>query len=180
MSQDYKTTADGFLFNLNLFLDLYQSIVERIKAAGEDLSVTSTLIGTAKILINNKDPNSLIRTFITKSQTQWVSCIEKDETKLLSNIRTLFGDVPASILDNTLVILTLKNRDNVLYITAEEKDEIWDFLITFVKLSIVYIHEQRCPKKREDGQIKYSVNFESSISLKKYSELYNIKLNMNI
>lgn len=177
MSQDYKTTEEGFLINLISFLELCEEIVNRIQNLGVNLSNTASMLLLAKSLIGLKSPKSIIQSFISKSYTQWETCVNKEESKLLNNVKMLFSEVPESQLNNILEVFNIKDSKGNYYVTSEEKDDIWDFLIVFVKLSILHIHEQRKWGILPNGKQGYTVIYEKGISVKTYANMFNVTIN---
>lgn len=168
--------SNAFSSNLLDFIDMCISIIERIEKQGYELVCGSKILSFAHTFVEMQNSDRVIRSFINRSNKDWNTCVDRDEDKLLPNIKALFSGIPDQYVDSILEAFALKDSKDNFLITGEDRSNIWDYIIEFVKLAILYIHEQRYWGILPEGRQGYSKVYQKDISVKKYAKMFKVDL----
>jgi hypothetical protein len=178
--QEVYQIPDAFHANVLDLIAFCKSVFKRIEESGAKLEVGSGTLNIAYTFCKSQSPESIIRGFISRSKDNWIECADKDEEKLLPNLKALFSGIPESYINSILSVIKLKNDDGVLYVTPEDRDSIWDFLNELICLSIIFIHEQRAWCILSPEKNGYSKKYEKTISVKKMAAIFKVKIDYSV
>lgn len=124
----------------------------------------------------------LIDTFIKKSHNYWKQIKTRDEDFFINHSTDIF-EIPADQAEMFIDLFTLKDPKNNYAVSKDDRDGIWEYFESLVKISINYIHETRGPiivPNEKDASIKepkYLRTFmNSEINLRKTSKEWGIEL----
>jgi len=191
MSQNVSST-DKFKANLLILIDIVTEMFDE----GYEKKVIDTdfkLMSLLKIVISRTSGDKMLRNFIKKTHPYWDQILEKDREYFKNLGLELFGVVKDKGLDeytkdsedsflqklsgNHVELFKEllegeyeENGEKISILDEERKGDIWKILHSFVRISIVYVHQGR---KYKDG--KYNVEFFPEIKVKGNVEKWNIK-----
>ena len=131
--------------------------------------INPKLINIANTFLKPINSHNLITNFIEKSNDYWDQIIIHDENFFTEHCQDIFYGLPENHIKDFQQLF----KDNV--IEDEDKDILWEYFKSLVKISIHYIHEQRQPKL-VDGKPAYSKDFFPLIKLKQISKKWGVKL----
>ncbi len=153
------------------------------KEGYNDKDGLSLLVTTASTLLVQFDPIKLIESFIRLAHDQyWNQINSKDEDFFKNNATVLFKNLPIGGI-NPFELLTLKNKKGEYYICKDDRDAIWEYFFSLVRLSIKYVHYKRQPIIRilENGDKKpvYGKKEFIDVKLEKHAKLWGVPLDFH-
>lgn len=110
----------------------------------------------------------LIENFVVASSDTWDKIATRDQSFLRNNASTLFN-----LTDDKLC-----NLDAIIsgdYVDDEDKDMVWKFLDSMIRISINFIHEERCPGYN-NGVPEYAREYVQNLDIQNIAEKWNVKL----
>lgn len=189
------TTCEKYKHNLVTLVDIFSEMFEEGQEHGMVENSHSQLFSMCKLIMSKSNGERLMNKFIIKTHDYWDKIYDKnlDYFKELGlNLFDIFenkgvdhfkdDDVQkvsllSSLKDNHVndfkqILSAEVNIDGELQAILHEERlaEIWQVFHSFVKLSVIYVHEKR---KRVDG--KYTVEFFPEISVASNADKWNIK-----
>lgn len=135
---------ERFYGNLKGFFDLTKDILDDLYTSKKYTEIPPALVDIAWGFLCNSDKVQLLENFIKKSHPHWEKIREKDQDFFVSNASCIFGELPTDKLNSFLKLLTTD------MIGEEQKKNIWNYLSSFVKISIKYLYEKRGGKMLND------------------------------
>lgn len=197
------TEEERFFLNLNdLMALIYELSVMCWESGFKDVS--PKLVELAEGFLKTSDKNKIINAFIKNSYIYWGApqlddngCILrdinnkyvgkggeikiKDEPFFIQNAYKIFGNLPVGKeqINAIGVFFTAKDEHNDYVIEKEDRDAIWIYIHSLVKISIKYIHRIRGMKLvNKDGVMipKYIEPLYPKIKIKDLVQVWNIKL----
>lgn len=188
-------TCDKYKHNLISLIDIFTEMFEEGKECGMIENSYPHLFSMCKLIMSRSNGEKLIFKFITKTYEHWDKIHDKDLEYFKEFGLNLFDVYENKGIDhfkdgeykNTSLVSSLSEQHvedfkqimssgvdidgEIKTILNEERlDEIWTIFHSFVKLSIIHIHEKR---KKIDG--KYTIEYFPNISVAKNSEKWSIK-----
>lgn len=141
-------------------------------------TIDPNLIQIAANFVGSFDSNILIKHFIKKSYKYWDNVLDKEESFFRDNCADVFGDLPMKEVN---AFQDLFNSEGDPIINQDDKDYIWEYFNSLIKISIKYVHKERGPKIRDLGKGKgpqrvYTCNIFSGIDLRPYVKRLSITL----
>lgn len=103
------------------------------------------------------DDDTLIDTFIKKSNKYWKQIKEHDEKFFIEHSTEIF-EIPESQAAMFTDLFTLKDPKNNYAVSKDDRDSIWEYFESLVRISINYIHETRGPTKVPDKDVPGKMN----------------------
>ena len=169
--------VERFRANMDAIFDLINELV--VKANQQGCTVVSSLmVSLGTIYLKSQNPDELITSFIDRSYLYWDQIHIKDEKFFNENLGTVFSGISKSNSDAFLVLATAKDKSGKPIISEEDREGIWTYIRSFVKISIHYIHEKRMPdviKKEDKLMAVYRQNFKPNIKLEDHGQKWEIK-----
>jgi len=167
---------ERFKINASDLANLIKELILDCKDEGIT-DINPMLVDLASEFIKAYDDKKLISSFIEKSKDYWIQIYNRDETFFYENVSSVFGELPLNQINAFKILFNNNQKNNV--ITDEDKEDIWSYFDSFIKISIKYIHDVRCPTiVYKDNKMKkvYKNKIFPSIPLSKYAKLWNIEL----
>ena len=185
-----RSCVDRFKNNLVTFLDIISEMCDDGREHGV-VDDGFSFLPLLKIFINTAFREYMLENFITRTYEHWGKIKEKDieyfkglglelfdfvgsgKMEKYKEGNSLLQKLSTSQIENFKKLLeTSYQVDGVEhYILDEERQEdIWKILHSFVRISLIYIHE-----RREYVNGGYTVEFFPEISVKKNAEMWNVK-----
>lgn len=184
--------SERFKSNLIILIDIISEMFEEgyeNKVVKNDFKILNLL----KIIIKKYDGDFMLKNFIRKTNPYWDKIREKDldyfknlglelfnivqegglEKYKKDNSGDFFKTLSESHLQNFKTLLEAEyesDGEKFQIFDEERKEDVWKILHSFVRISVVFIHDQR---KYMDG--KYTMEFFPEISIKENTEKWDIK-----
>ncbi len=186
------SSVEKFKANLLILIDIVSEMFEEgyeNKVIGSDFKLLPIL----KIVIKKVPGDRLLKNFIKRTNPYWDQIHEKDvsyfknlglelfdmvkdkgveeytkdsDDGFLSKISGNHIDLFKELMEGEYEV----DGEKVPILDDERKEDIWKILHSFVRISVVYIHNER---KYQDG--KYQVEFFPEIKVKSNIEKWNIR-----
>jgi hypothetical protein len=168
-----ENSVDFIEFLTDVVRELKQSY--NIRAKPEDLEFTCLFIKAFNM-------DALIDSFIYGSRTQWDHILAKNESYFTKDFGEIFKflEVPNKddYINQLLEVLTTKKSDGKSYIVGNKDREIvWNYLHSFVKLSIQYFHEQSGPTIQNNKTV-YTKPMYTDIDIQSEATKWGVKLSI--
>src|SRR5579885_115460 len=112
------------------------------------------------------DKRTLIDNFILYSHMHWGQIKRREEKFFNENAKDVFKDLPLGNVDAFKQLFNLKDEKGNFVIDPKDKDVIWDYFQSFVKICIHYIHRHRRPSVI-DGKPCYWAKFHEEVDMRK-------------
>nr|QBK89678.1 MAG: uncharacterized protein LCPAC001_01910 [Pithovirus LCPAC001] len=167
----YILTIDRFYINLLDLIDLIREILPK------NHDKLKSVIILAKEYVKNLssgEKETFIQNFISKSEPYWNDDIYNKKTNFF--IKNGFIFFP-SIGNGLKVINEIIGNEKI--ISNDDRDEVWEYIHSFVKQSIKYIHEKRKPTHvlyHNKYQKVYSEDFMDKIPLSIHAVKWDVSL----
>lgn len=179
MTSTLPPPEDRFHQNVLALTELVHDIVINVHERGFEI-VNPNLIGLVNGFLKGYNKTKLIRSFITYSYPHWDQIRIRDSHFFDKNAMEIFRDLPINNVDAFKSLYTLKDKNGNDVIADDDREAVWDFFHSLVKIGIKYIHQGRQPAIRTDthGVKKpiYVAHFFDEIELEKHAKLWNVEL----
>lgn len=140
-----------FKNNLDGLKDLLVDLISEASNKGFT-SIDPNMVKMAMGMASLIDKHTLIRGFIERSHKFWNLMLSEDNENehqalkrkqdfIIKNSGLIFSDVPLDKVNAIKILFTEKSASGDLYITDEDKEDIWLFFEAMVKCSIHYYNE---------------------------------------
>jgi len=133
----------------------------------------------ASLLLMGYDKKSLIETFIKHSHKHWDQIKRRDENFFDKNCHDIFKGLPMNNVNAFRELFMLKDSNGNHVIKAEDRDAIWDFFESLIKIGINYIHQNRKPSVKTDNDGKklpvYTQGFFNDVNLEHHASVWGVK-----
>jgi len=116
-------------------------------------NVDVSMIHLAGLYLSSMDDFELIDNFILKSNMYWKEIRERNENFFISHSAEIFG-LPKEQLTVFTDFFVLKDTQGKPVVSKDDKDLIWEYFESLVRISIHHIHQERKPRlktKMVDG-----------------------------
>jgi hypothetical protein len=173
-TEESKNCAPEERFRSNL-INFVQYMSTIVKPVLPEMS-NPIVIGYVLSVINNANSSEMMYKFIDRSNKHWDDSFDKKESSLLSNISELFEDLPQDKVSKICSVFNTTDEKGNLVINNSQREIIWSYIHSFIKISIKYIHKTRCPVKNDAGIKKYTVKYFDGLSCRLLSEKWKIIL----
>lgn len=190
MSSSQISQEDKFVKNLQDFMTFGESLLSECHEK-KITTLNPVGIGYAISFVNQrikeKGSKWLVEEFIKKTtepedkdnsekkNEDWKEIKNKNHKHFTKKLTKLLPILEESHAEELSRIFEGKNKDGTSYIEEEDKDAFFEYLFSFCKLSINYVHHNRKPVKHEDG-FKYTVSFMGDFKVKDNAKLFEMEL----
>lgn len=181
------STIGKFEANVNDFIDYLRDLFEDCKTSGCQI-VPDTLLEIGIKVVKGYPTRELIEALIESSYVHWQHICDQNEKYFNENLDAVFAGLKMQNVGLFKKLLTATDEKGELIVTDEDRDNIWAFLNSFVKLSLLFVHEERQPMIRvtvddtgnvliENGKpvqkAVYTREYMEDIQLPKYFKMFN-------
>ena len=163
-------------------IDLTIFLGEVIKRCYNDgyTKIKPDVISSVGGIISNFQPRVIIDTFTVKSYDHWDSIMNNNEDFFKKNCTKVFEDLPEEYVGAFRDLFDTYDTNGKSVITSDEKESIWAYFESFVKISIKYVHEERRPTSEgisPKPKFHYRKKFLPEVKLlTTHAKKYNVKL----
>lgn len=179
MTEAMPSEEDRFHRNVVDMSNLIGDLVTIAFEKGYNI-VNPALVTVASNILNSYDKTKLITNFIEKSHPHWKMVLRKNELFFIEHAQEIFGDLPLSSVDAFKKLFTLVDDKKQPVIEKEDRESIWDFFHSLVKICIKHIHTKRCPgvKINADGtkEAVYQRSYYDQVPLVDVATEWGVKL----
>ena len=192
MSTESKT-CERFKTNLVTLLDIIIDMFEEAKDHSID-SLEPSIIEVLKIIVKNFSGERMLKNFINRTNEYWDKILEEDleyfktlglqlfdftKEKGVDSLKkeyesnAFFNVLKDSHIDTFKSVLAasyMEDGEEIEIFDAERREDIWKIMKSFVRMSILYVHDGRC---QVDG--KYTKECFPSIKIKENAKKWQIK-----
>jgi hypothetical protein len=171
---------DKFFKSMTELTDLVQELINDAFNRGYTIVHPIVVQLGSAYLSKNYNKERIIQGFIKYSHEHWDIIKARNEDFFSEHANSIFGDIPMKNVDAFKSLFTLKDKNGANVIVKEDRDAIWNFFDSFVKISIRYVFEGRQPSIRVDnnGNKKpvYLAKFFDEVALEHHAKQWGIKL----
>lgn len=140
--------------------------------------INPNLVALCEGILSFWNKRSLIDGFIRHSHAHWDQIHRRDETFFERHAKDIFKGLPLDKVDAFKELFTLRDDHGQHVIKQDDRDAIWDFFGSLIKISIHYIHDNRKPKIRVDTtgsrQLIYTQVFCNDIDLEHHARVWGV------
>jgi hypothetical protein len=156
--------------------DFIYNLLVKLNNSGYN-AIQAELILAASAVMQTYDQDELIKSFIDKSVLLWDHINTRNEAFMNKNAFSIFTAVPTEHISSFQEIFTSVGDNGNPIVDGEDRNTIWIFMESFVKISIKYIHDWQQPYVL-DGKSRYRRRYPlpDGVSLHEHSKKWNIKL----
>jgi len=159
-------------------LDLCNEVVRILDGLYKEKKIdfNPVLVSFGQGLLSKYEPDVIMDNFIKNTYEHWPKIEQKDENFFLDNATDLLKDYPVGDLNPFKQIFINDDIDD------DDKELLWEYFDSLVKIAIIHIHEQRKPFYiiNEDGNKKKSYSkdhqYQPQVGIVKMANLFQIKL----
>lgn len=176
-----QTTEDQFKTNMiDLSLLMYE-LLQYADSRGYKVGVEPAMMRLATEFIKTLDQKRMIESFIEHSHVHWDAIRKRDEQFFFENSTVIFGRLPVSesTKDSFKTLYTLKDASGQEVVGKDDRDAIWEFFESLVRLSIKHVHRGREPFLKVVGSErvpKYRKEFFRQVKLEHHAREWGVKL----
>jgi hypothetical protein len=146
MSSSTPSSMERFILNARGLFNLISELVENAHKQGFKI-VNPKLVGFAGIVLFNIDKSFVINKFIEKSHLHWDKILNKDDTFFFENASDVFVGLPTDKINAFKDLYSLKNQDGTNFVEDDDKDALWEYFESLVRISITYLLEDSSRNK---------------------------------
>jgi hypothetical protein len=133
-------SVERFHFNAKSLFSFILELVENAHTDGFKI-IHPSLIKFAGIVLFNLDKNIFLKKFIEKSYQHWEKIYIRDTDFFINSAGEIFLNLPLENVNAFKELFLLKTEDGEYYITEDDKDALWDYFESLVRISIIYMTE---------------------------------------
>lgn len=146
--------------------------------------VDPKLIKLIEAWLNTEPILDIMNTFIANSYPFWSQIKKRKEDFFVSNLEKVFEKLPyKDKLGKFSKLFTMTDEFGERILSKEDRDIIWEYMESLVRISIVYIHKGRKPDATiKDGKAQaiYREHFFEDIKqLNRIAKDWGVKLTWN-
>jgi hypothetical protein len=167
-----------FYDNMLGLTQLIQELTTACWEAGHEIIPPITLT-IAEQYLKTYDKNKLVYNFIDFSHKYWNEIKDRDENFFIEHANEIFRDLPLDKVNLFATLFTSKDKEGKYVIEIADREAIWEYFESLVKIGIKYLHRVRGPKiKQMPNGIKsvYEHPILQHVELKKHAKRWNVKL----
>lgn len=158
-SESSVLPIDAFYDTVNQLANVLKSIVTDVWEDGYRILDPAIIDAGLSYMGSKYSKEDVITTFISYSAGCWDMILAKNEEFFKKEAWSLFKDIPEIAVKQFYNLFTMKSPDNQdeYVIGTSDREILWEYFFTMVRISLTYIHEGRQPRYKlveEDGKKK--------------------------
>lgn len=171
---------DRFDKTLKELTELVKELIGDVYAAGHNI-INPIAIDLGSAWLNQRyNKVQIIQGFVKYSHPHWDMIKDRNEIFFSEHASAIFGGLAGNHVDTFKTLFTMKDRKGNFVIAQDDRNAIWDFFDSMVKISIRYVFKNRKPSIRIDNEGKakavYLATFFDEIPLERHAKRWDIKL----
>ncbi len=141
---EYKTQIEKFASNMDDFITFIISLFNDCERNGCTI-VPNFLLSVGVKQVKSYGTRELVEYFATCSHEHWDSMHNKEEKYFDENMDSVFKGLQMSNVNAFKLLLEAKDKNGELIVIGDDRNNIWEYLHAFVRIIIVFIHQERQP-----------------------------------
>jgi hypothetical protein len=143
--------AERFMLNMNEFFKVIRTFLVRCDKMGK-APVTCELFDIGHTIAVNADKDQVIKIFTERTYPHWDKIQMKDNDYLSTVLPNILTDIPN--IDKVGALFHTRNDDGSQFITIEDREILWRYLTSLVKISVRYVKEKQFDWYDINGEMK--------------------------
>jgi hypothetical protein len=140
--------------------------------------VNPNLVALCEGVLSLWNKRSLIDSFIKHSHIHWDQIHRRDENFFEHHAKDIFKGFYPDKVDAFKQLFTLRDSQGNHVIKPDDRDAIWEFFTSLIKIAIHYIHDNRKPRFQVDTngvkQPVYMEGFFDEVDLVHHARVWGI------
>ncbi len=153
------------------FIEFTKSVIVEGNAAGIQTPVSPLIMDLSKAFIEKEDAGKIVTTFTIRSLKSWDKIKNRDVEYIKNAGSSVFEGVPEKSVSDFRNLHDVLRPDGTKLFNETIQEGIWDYFDSLVKLSVCYVHKERCP---DPVTKKYTKNFFPDMKVKSEVERWGI------
>lgn len=122
---------------------LFQLINELVNTAYQSgyKIVNPYLVNFAGFVLFKLDKEFVLKTFVEKSHENWEQIRMRDEDFFVHKAGKVFAGLPLDSVNAFKELFLLRNAKGERFITEDDRDALWDYFESLIRISIHYLQE---------------------------------------
>ena len=137
------------------------------------------MLRIVKNVMKNYNKGELMDKFITHTNEHWEKIRLRDVDFFVNHGQGILGGIPLPINVFEMIFIGKHPKTGKILISEEDRNGIWSYLSSMIRISIVYIHEKRkCVLiQTPEGLIpKYKEKYMPEIKVRENAKLWELEL----
>jgi hypothetical protein len=139
-SSSLPTTVERFFMNVEGLFQLVSELVNSAYQSGYKI-VSPYLVNFAGFVLFKLDKEFVLKTFIEKSHAHWGQIRARDEDFFVHSAGNVFAGLPLDSVNAFKELFLLRTQKGDRFITDDDRDAMWDYFESLVRISIHYLQE---------------------------------------
>lgn len=135
------TTVERFFMNVEGLFQLISELVNSAYQSGYKV-ISPYLVNFAGFVLFKLDKNFVLKTFIEKSHKHWEQIRLRDEDFFINYAGQVFAGLPLDDVNAFKELFLLKTKLGERFVSDDDRDAIWDYFESLVRISIHYLQER--------------------------------------
>jgi hypothetical protein len=140
------SSIERFFLNAKGLFTLVAELVETAHKQGLKI-VNPKLVNFAGIVLFNIDKKTVIDKFIERSYPHWDLIFKRDEGFFFENAGSVFVGLPLDRVNAFRELFILKMEDGELFISEDDREALWEYFESLVRISISFLQEDKTRNK---------------------------------
>lgn len=136
--------VDKFAANVKSFIEYLRDLFQDCKESGHQI-VPDILLEMGIQVVEGYSTRDLIESLIETSYEHWRHIHERNDLYFNQNLDSVFAGLKMQNVKLFEKLLTTRDSKDQLVVSDQDRENIWDYLNSFVKLALQFIHETRQP-----------------------------------
>jgi len=153
------------------FIEFTKSVIVEGNAAGIQTPVSPLIMDLSKAFIEKEDAGKIVTTFTIRSLKSWDKIKNRDVEYIKNAGSNIFEGVPEKSVADMKLLHDVLRPDGTRLFNETVQEGIWGYFDSLVKLSVCYVHKERCP---DPVTKKYTKNFFPDMKIKSEVERWGI------
>jgi hypothetical protein len=140
LKQKLPTTSERFFMNVEGLFQLVSELVNSAYQSGYKI-VSPYLVNFAGFVLFKLDKEFVLKTFIEKSYKHWEQIRVRDEDFFVTSAGNVFAGLPLDSVNAFKELFLLKTSTGERFVTEDDRDAMWDYFDSLVRISIHWLQE---------------------------------------
>ena len=133
-------TVERFFMNVEGLFQLVSELVNTAYQSGYKI-VSPYLVNFAGFVLFKLDKEYVLRSFIERSHKHWDEILRRDEDFFVSSAGSVFAGLPLESVNAFRELFLLKTNNGERFINEDDRDAMWDYFDSLVRISIHWLME---------------------------------------
>lgn len=169
-----KSEEERFYINTMDLAELSYTLIVQVQSLGVNV-IDPKIVRFGIGFLKSLSPDKLITAFISGSHSHWDQIKKRNEDFFIKNSANIFAGLPSQCASTFSEIFISKTSSGENAISQDDRNIMWKYFESFVKIAIKYIHKVRGPYLH-NGEPAYSKDMFPEVELEKHSSDWDVKL----